>query len=299
MVDAAGPGSTVLIVGASTGIGRECALTFARRGDRLVLSSRSEEALEQAADACRAAGAAEVLVRPVDVADREAVDAVFDEAVEHLGGLDVVVASAAVTAFGRFEDLPPEVFDAVVQTDVIGTSNVARAAVRHLRARGSGHLVLLGSMLGHAAMPYQAPYVMSKFAISALIRILRQENRDRPGVAVHGIYPGPVDTPIYTDSANYLGREVQVPPPADKPETVARAVLGAVTSEGSRDRSVGWANAAAVLAFRLVPRLYDAVIAPGLRAAAFTKRAVPTSPGNVLQAADRSRSRPEESRLRH
>jgi NAD(P)-dependent dehydrogenase (short-subunit alcohol dehydrogenase family) len=206
---------------------------------------------------------------------------------------------ASYAAALRFEDLPPEVFDAVVQTDVVGTSNVARAAVRHLRERGSGHLVLLGSMLGHAAMPYQAPYVMSKFAISALIRILRQENQDRPGIAVHGIYPGPVDTPIYPDSANYLGREVQVPPPADEPETVARAVVGAVTSGRSRDRSVGWANAAAVLAFRLVPRLYDALIAPGLRAAAFTKRSVPTTPGNVLQAADRSRSRPEESRLRH
>lgn len=302
----------VLVVGASSGIGRETALGFARRGARLVLAARSHDALQSVADTCRQSGAGDVLVHATDIGDRGQVETLIDTAVNRFGHLDTIVQAAAVTVFGRFEQVPADVFDAVVRTDIVGTANVARSALVYLRGRGHGALVLVSSALGHATFPYQAPYVMSKFAVSALIRVLRQENRDVPGVMIHGIYPGPVDTPLYAAAGNFTGRRAQVPPPADDPAKIAAAIVRVGDERRHRDRSVGWANGPAVLAFRLFPSLFDVLVGPFVRATTFAKEVLEHTAGNVLApakpadiaspgsggstAAVDGRSRPESSR---
>lgn len=280
--------TTALVIGATSGIGRETALGFARQGARVALAARSRPALDLVAADCRAAGAADVLVHPVDIGERAQVRALTDAALARFGALDVTVAAAAVTAFGRFDDIPAEVFDRVVRTDLIGTANVAREALRHLRRRGHGHLVVVGSLLGRTAAPYQAPYVMSKFALDALIRILRQENRDRPGVAVHGVYPGPVDTPIYPNAGNYTGRRASVPPPPYDPATVAARIVRLAGARGHRDRDVGWVNAPLTAAFRLLPGVFDAVVGPLMRALSLSGDPIPPTPGNVSEPAERA-----------
>lgn len=293
------PSRDVLLVGATSGIGRETALAFARQGARLALAARSNEVLHEVADACRDAGAADVLVRSTDIGERAEVEALVEAAVARHGHLDVIVHCAAVTAFARFEELPPDVFDGVVRTNVIGTANVARAVLPHLRRRRLGTLVLVGSALGHATFPYQAPYVMSKFAISALVRLLRQENHDVPGVRIHGVYPGPVDTPLYATAGNFTGRQAQVPPPADHPATVAEAIVRVANERRHRDRGVGWANGATVLAYRLLPGLYDAIVEPFVRITTFARETLQHTPGNVFApAAPVSSSRPDASSTR-
>lgn len=273
----------VLVTGASSGIGRETALRFAARGARLALASRSEQALENTARACRAAGAPDVLVHPTDIGDQEQVDLLVKSALARFGRLDVVVQSAAVAAFGRFEEIPSEVFDATVRTNLSGSANVARAALTHFRARGSGHLVLVGSLLGQVAVPYESPYVISKFAVNGLVRLLRQENRDLPGVKVHGVYPGPVDTPIYGNAANYYGRKAQVPPPVDDPATLAAAIVRATDRRHPTERSVGWLNWPIVAAYRLLPAVFDALVEPAMRAVVFTRQRLEPTAGNVLE----------------
>lgn len=145
----------MLVVGASSGIGAATAVRYARDGARLALAARTPAALADVAARCRAAGAADVLVHPMDVRDRAGCADLVAAAVGRFGALDVVVHSAGVTAFGRFDDIPPEVFDGVVATNLLGAANVVRAVLPSYRERGRGRgsVVLVGSVLGHAAGP--------------------------------------------------------------------------------------------------------------------------------------------------
>jgi len=272
---------TVLITGASSGIGRETALCYARRGARVVLVSRSRDALEKTAAECAEAGAVDTLVAVTDVGDREQVQRAFDEAIARFAGVDVVVSSAGVVAYGLFTEVPPEVFDGVVQTNVLGNANVARVALRHFRDRARGSLVLVGSILGKATAPYMSAYVVSKFAVTGLARVLRQEMRDVPGVRVHGVFPGGVNTPIYDQAANYLGTAGRPPPPVDDPGRVAAAILRVVDERGG-DVSPGLGNPLILAGFRLLPAVYDLLVGPLMRLISLSGDPVEQSPGNVL-----------------
>jgi short-subunit dehydrogenase len=271
----------VVVIGASSGIGRETALRYARNHARLALAARTEDALLLVADECRLAGAADVMIKSTDISDADQVQQLFDATVDRFGRVDVAAQCAAITAFGRFEDLPADVFDSVVKTNILGAANVARSALSLFQARGTGHLVLVGSLLGTMAVPYQSAYVVSKFAIGGLVRLLRQENRHLPEVRIHGIYPGPVDTPVYGTAANYLGVTPRVPPTADAPATVAAAIVRATNRRRSSERQVGWINRPAIMAYRLIPAIFDAVIGPMLRTVSFTSGPIESTSGNV------------------
>ena len=274
----------VVVTGASSGIGKETALLFAGRHARLSLGSRSEEALELVADECRAAGAADVVVQSVDIAEPDQVQKLFDATLAQFGRIDVVAQCAALTVFGRFEDLPVEVFDTVVRTNLLGAVNVARSSLAHFHQRGQGHLVLLGSLLGQAAMPYQSAYVVSKFGVHGLVRALRQENSHLPGVKIHGVYPGPVSTGMSSSAGNYFGHPAHVPPTAVGPITVAAAIVGATTRRRSTERHVGWLNRPMVLAYRLIPALFDAFAGRLTRAIMFTSEVTENAEGNVSKS---------------
>lgn len=234
----------MLVGGASGGIGRATALMLAARGDHLVLTARGAGRLEQIATECSGAGAASVQVLPADVTDRQAVEGVLDAVVERFGRVDGIVHTAGVAGYGRFVDVPPEIFERVLITNVNGTANVARAAMRRFaEQKEGGHLVLVGSLLGKIATPFMSPYVTSKWAVHGLVRVLQIEARTMPGVEISLVSPGGVDTPIYRWSATFLGRQGQPPPPVDPPEKVARAVVAAL-GKSHREMSVGVANPA-------------------------------------------------------
>lgn len=274
----------VVITGASSGIGRETALRYGARHARLVLAARSDGALREVAEECRRAGASDVIVAPTDISDADQVEEMFDLAVQRFGRIDVAAQCAAITAFGRFEDLPAEVFDAIIRTNLLGAANVARSALTRFQPRGAGQLVLVGSLLGVTAVPYQSAYVASKFAICGLVRALRQENRHLPGVRVHGIYPGPVDTPVYASAGNYLEQQTpRVPPTSDAPGTIAAAIVRAAEKSSSTERQVGWLNLPAIATYRLVPGVFDAVIGPLIRRVMFTAQSSADSTGNVFE----------------
>ena len=141
----------VLVSGATGGIGAATARAYADRGARLVLLARSAGLLETLRAELAAAGA-EALVTVADVADASAVDDAFEAATREFGGVDVVVHSAAVIAYGRHDQVPAEVWDHVIRINVTGTANVARAALRAFDARGGGSLVVIGSVLGQATV---------------------------------------------------------------------------------------------------------------------------------------------------
>lgn len=272
----------VLITGASSGIGRATALALAAQNDTLVLVSRSEQSLDEVAAECLERGAADVLIAPTDVGDREAVDATVEASVEEFGRIDAVVHAAAVIAYGRFEQVPADVFDAVVRTNVTGTANVARATLDVFRAQRSGRMVVVGSLLGKIVAPYMASYATSKWAVHGLVRTLQVEARSIPGVDVTLVSPGGVNTPIYTQAGSYTGVVGRPPPPIDSPEKVAAAIIEAL-DRPRREVWVGLANPVVVLGFRMMAPLFDALVTPLMRLAGQSRTAVEPNPGNVLE----------------
>jgi NAD(P)-dependent dehydrogenase (short-subunit alcohol dehydrogenase family) len=270
----------IVITGASSGIGRATALACARRGDRVVLAARSPEGLAAAERECRATGA-ETLVVPTDVSDADAVDALLAVAATRFGRVDAVVHSVTVVAYGRFEDVPVEVFDRAVEITLIGAANVARAALREFRARGRGRLVIVGSLLGKIAAPYMSSYVAAKWGLHGLARTLQIEARQTRGIDISLVSPGGVDTPVYSQAASYLGRGGRPPPPVDPPEKVARAILRAL-DRPRRDVSVGVANPVVILGFRALPAVYDRMVGPLMRAGGLGRQRVEDHDGNVL-----------------
>ncbi|MET8358442.1 SDR family NAD(P)-dependent oxidoreductase [Micromonospora sp. NPDC005171] len=268
----------VVIVGASSGIGRATARAFAERGDRLVLAARATTTLAEVRAEC---ADVDVLTVPTDVTEPDALDALVEAAIDRFGRVDVWVHTAAVMAYGRFDELPERVFDQVVRTDLLGAAGSVRVALRHFRAAGAGTVILTGSVLGHITAPYMSAYVASKWGLQGLVRTVQQELRDSPEIRLCLVNPGSVDTPVYQQAANYLGRIGRPPPPIAGPQRVARAIVDCVDSP-RREVTVGRLNVVLRAGFTLLPGVYDALVGPLMRAAGLSGRSVAAHDGSVF-----------------
>jgi NAD(P)-dependent dehydrogenase (short-subunit alcohol dehydrogenase family) len=278
-----GDPQTVLVTGASSGIGRATALGLAERGARIVLVARGREPLEEAAADTRAAGAGEVLVCPADVTDEDAFRTAVDAALDRFGRLDGVIHAAQVMAYGTIEELPKDVFEKVVETALHGTANVARVVLPVFRTQGAGHLVVVNSLLGSVATPLMGSYVAAKWGQLGLVRVLQQEVRDAPGVEVSVVQPGGVDTPIYFQAASWTGSTGRPPPPVYTPQRVARTVLSTL-DRPRRVVQAGFLNPVITAGFRLFPGVYDLLVGPLLQRMAIADDDVPARVGNVFES---------------
>lgn len=274
-------GDVVVVTGASSGIGRATAHRYARRGARLVISSRSGTALETVAKECRDLGG-QVVVVPADVADETQMVRLADAAVAAFGHIDVWVGNAGVFAYGAFEQLPSDVFRQVIETNLIGQVHGARAVLPHFRHQGGGALILVGSLYSRASSPTISPYVTSKFGLLGFAESLRQELRGS-GIGVHLVLPASIDTPIYQHAANFTGRKVRPLPPVSSPTRVARAVVRA-----PRHRRfvtfVGRAQKASLLVHDLAPGVHGTAARWLMDHVELHGRSPEASTGNVLDA---------------
>ena len=280
--DPASP-QTVLVTGASSGIGRATAMELAGRGARLVLVARGREPLEETAAEALAAEAQAALVRLADVTDEDAVRAAVDDALAEFGRLDVVVHGAQVMAYGRIEDVPREVYEQVVDVGLHGTAVVARVVLPLFRKQGAGHLVVVNSLLGNIAAPLLGSYVAAKWGQLGLVRVLQQETRDEPGISVSAVQPGGVNTPIYVHAASWTGSTGRPPPPVYSPQRVARVVLSTL-DRPRRIVQAGIFNPLITAGFRLVPGVFDVLVGPLLQRMAISDDAIPPTEGNVFES---------------
>lgn len=249
---------TVVITGASSGIGLVTARMAAKRGARLVLAARSEEALrELTAEIIGGGGDAIHVV--ADVGREEDVRRISDTAIRHFGGFNTWVNNAGVSIYGKLLEIPLEDQRRLFDTNFWGVVYGSLAAARHLRGRG-GAIINVGSTLSDRAIPIQGTYSASKHAVKGFTDALRMElEADGAPVSVTLIKPGAIDTPYPHHAKNYMEKEPTVPPPVYAPEVVAEAILYCA-EHPERDVFAGGGGKAISMTEKYAPRLTDKVM---------------------------------------
>lgn len=245
----------VVITGASSGMGRATALEFARNGNTVVLAARRKGALEVLAEECERIGG-QALSVPTDVSKEDEVNAIARKAWDKFGRLDVWVNNAAVTLFGRLEEVPTDAVHKVLDTNLMGYIYGARAVLPYFREQGHGILINLSSVVGVVGQPYTVPYVVSKFAIRGLSLSLQQELADEKDIHVCSVLPAAIDTPLFQHGANYMGWAVKPLQPILHAQRVADIILSLARTP-KKEVFVGLMGPIGVMARAVAPNAYD------------------------------------------
>lgn len=198
-------GASVLITGASSGIGEATAVAFARKHARLALCARRLDRLQAVAERCREAGAQAVTIRRADVSRRDEARSFVAAALRDLDRIDVLVNNAGSGWTGRLHEMGEEDVRRLVETNVLGVVWTTQAALPPMLAQRSGVVIDVGSVAGVRALPYSAVYSATKFALTGFGHALRGE-LSGSGVKVVTIYP------YITRTAFFDARKEQVGP---------------------------------------------------------------------------------------
>jgi NAD(P)-dependent dehydrogenase (short-subunit alcohol dehydrogenase family) len=252
---------TVVITGASAGIGRAAARLFGQRGDRVALIARGRAGLDGAVrDVERAGGTA--LAVPADVADFALLDRAATEIEDAFGPIDVWVNVAFASVFAPFAEMTPEEFRRVTEVTYLGFVHGTMAALARMRPRDHGAIVQVGSALGARSIPLQSAYCGGKHAINGFTESLRCELlHDKSNVHVTVVQMPAVNTPQFSWVRSRLPRHPQPVPPIYQPEVAARGIVYAADHPRRKQYFVGATTAATILANRVAPALLDRYLA--------------------------------------
>jgi len=211
---------TVLVTGASRGIGRSIALRFAEEGARLALVARTEAELLATASLVEQAGGRTVAI-PTDIRDRTGAQASVERAEKELGPVDVLVNNAGVFLWRPFLNLSPEEWDLVIATNLTGAANFCRAVIPGMMKRRRGRIVNVSSIHGMRGEANLAAHSAAKFGLIGLTQSLAREFREF-NIAVNAVCPGTVE-----NKEDETGAADRAEPLAEKlwPRDVARTVL--------------------------------------------------------------------------
>ena len=246
---------TIVITGATSGIGLTTARMAAEQGAKLVLVARNEEALRELTNEVNSNGGRAIFVA-ADVADENALREAANRAKAEFGGFDTWVNNAGGAIYGKIADVSNEDSRRLFETNFWGVVYGSRIAVEHLRERG-GALINVGSEVSDTPVPLIGMYAASKHAVKGFTDAFRMEiEADSLPVSVTLIKPTAIHTPFPEHAKNYMPFEPQLPPPVYAPELVAEAILHCAQNQ-VRDFFVGEMAAAHSAIATYAPRLND------------------------------------------
>ena len=252
--------TTVVVTGASAGVGRATARKFARNGARVALLARGRDGLEAARKEVEELGG-KALVVPVDVANAEQVEAAAVQIEAELGTIDIWINNAMVSVFSPIKEMTPEEFRRVTEVTFLGCVYGTLAALKRMLPRDRGTIVQVGSALAHRSIPLQSAYCAAKHAMQGFTESLRCELiHDKSEVRVTMVQLPALNTPQFGWVKSRLPRKAQPVPPIFQPEVAAEAIYFAA-HHPRREFYVGWSSATAIIANKIAPGLLDHFLA--------------------------------------
>lgn len=277
---------TVVICGATAGVGRATAHAFAQAGYSVALIARGADGLADTRTELEARGA-KVLAIPADVADAAAIDRAAEQVETELGPIDVWVNAAMATVFGPAETITAAEYKRVTDVTYLGFVHGTLAALRHMRPRDRGTIVQVGSALSYRAIPLQSAYCAAKFATRGFTDSLRCELiHAKSRVRLTMVQLPAHNTPQFDWSRNKMQKRPQPVPPIHTPEVAAKAILRAAT-EAPRELWLGSASLKAIIGNMFMPGLLDKMMAKQAWSGQLTDEpANPEQPDNLYEPVD-------------
>ncbi len=283
------PTETVVVTGASKGVGRAVAERFAKDGARIALLARGRAALERTASSVEQLGGS-ALPLPTDVADFDAVQAAASAAEESLGPIDMWVNDAMTTIFGFFEDIDPSEFRRATEVTYFGAVWGTRAALERMLPRDRGAIVQVGSAMAYRGIPLQSPYCGAKHALKGFVESVRTElihKRSKVNISMVQL-PG-LNTPQFDHCRSKMDHEPMPVPPIYQPEVAADAVHFAAHST-RRQVFVGAPTVYTIIGERLSPWLGDLYMGrTGVKAQLTQTPTDAPRPGNLFEPVEEER----------
>lgn len=217
-------GKTVVITGGSSGVGRAAAEAFALEGCNIVVAARGKDALNETVSLCHDLGVAALGV-PTDVSIAADVQNLANKALQFNGRIDIWINNAGVMASGKFEEIPMELNEQVIKTNLFGYMHGAYSVLPIFKKQEDGILINNISIGGFMPAPYSAVYSATKFGIRGMMECLHGEISDFPNVHICNLYPQIQRSTGNMHSAKFSGLDFKIPPfAADPRDTAAKFV---------------------------------------------------------------------------
>jgi NAD(P)-dependent dehydrogenase (short-subunit alcohol dehydrogenase family) len=280
---------TVVITGASAGVGRAAAAAFARRGASIGLIARGRGGLEGARREVESLGG-RALVVAADVSDAAQVDAAADEIEEQLGPIDVWVNNAMASVFSPIKEMTADEFRRVTEVTYLGVVYGTLSALRRMLPRDRGSIVQVGSALAYRGIPLQAAYCGAKHAIQGFCDSLRAELlHDHSRVRVTMVQLPAMNTPQFDWVKSRLPHRAQPVPPIYQPEVAADAIVWA-SRHDRREIYVGLSTEVAIIGNKAAPGAGDTYLAKhGYESQQTSQPEDPARPHNLWRPVDDER----------
>lgn len=264
---------TVIVTGASAGVGRATALRFGEAGARVGLIARDAEALEEVKGEIERLDST-AAVAAVDVSDADALFEAANKLESELGTVDIWVNDAMVTVFSPFIDIKLEEFKRVTEVTYLGFVYGTMAALRLMKPRDHGTIVQVGSALAYRGIPLQAAYCGAKFAIRGFTNSLRTELlHDNSNIHITMVHLPAVNTPQFDWARTHMEDQPRPVAPVFQPEVVADTIFKAA-HERKREYWLGRSSIEIILGDMLLPAMLDRYLAKTAFSGQSTKRKV-------------------------
>ncbi|MDP5199796.1 SDR family NAD(P)-dependent oxidoreductase [Flavobacterium sp. DG2-3] len=274
-------GKTVVITGASSGVGLATAEAFANEGCNVVLVARGQKGLDAATENCRRYPIKAISIS-ADMSNAEDVEKVALEALTINGKFDIWVNNAGVMASGKFEEIPMEIHQQVIKTNLFGYMHGAYNAIKIFKKQNEGILINNVSIGGFMPAPYSAVYSATKYGIRGMMECLQGEISNHKNIHISNLYPQLQNSTGNLHSAKYSGFDIQIPFIASDPRDTAAAIVN-LAKNPKKDHFPDLKAAALTKTYKMFPKTVMNTASAALRLKMKMNHNKQNNPGNVLE----------------